>query len=269
MSKVFQFGLAALFVASLSVSADAATIVLLDPDTNDGSFESQYTGSNVTNVGAAVVTADWTVNGDPTTPRSGILGRPNTGTPSSAFDRIAASDLTEDGGGISLFADSSTDEGEVVSVTFNNLLGTNGYNVLQEGDVITYSVDINALENPEGTASTSFVTLGLDFGSGIVGAGTLAATDGYDGRSAGGATPFANDAHQTLTLMHTVTAADVLGGQLMVVGTLTALSGTDGGTNAYIDNFVASVNAVPEPSTIAILALAGISLVGVRTRRRS
>ncbi|YCM47069.1 PEP-CTERM sorting domain-containing protein (plasmid) [Verrucomicrobiaceae bacterium 227] len=251
---------AALLVAGILPSQ--AIITLVDPTTNDGSFESQYTGGNITDETTTTNSAgDWVLVTSGF--KAGILGRPNTGAPTSAFDNIAASHQSFTGGGISLFTD-NPGGGSTITATFANLLGTNGYDSLNIGDVISYSVDINALGAIGGqNNTTSNVTLSLDFGNGLVGGANLIA-DGVDGSTAG-ATPYANTAHETLSLMHTVTATDVAGGVLQVVATLNTPDAGSGGGNAYIDNIVVSVEPIPEPSSIALL---GFGLLGLLRRRR-
>jgi hypothetical protein len=232
-------------------------IILMDPTTNDGSFESRYTGSSLTDSTTTGFGAWQNITRTGVT-NSGILSRPgaNSGT---RFDTISASHLSDPAmGGVAAFAQ----EDATITFTSINLLGTNGY-AIQVGDTIEYSFDVNAQGALAGVSTTtSSASLGLDFGNGLVGSSVFL-PDALDGSNNGG-TPYTPGFHETFTLTHTVTAADVAGGSLQIVAGLNTSGG--GGTPTYMDNIFIHAISVPEPSSLAIMSLIGLGLT-IRRRR--
>ncbi|NQT41414.1 MAG: PEP-CTERM sorting domain-containing protein [Planctomycetes bacterium] len=201
----------------------ADRIALMDPQTNDGSFESN---TITTNHAPTTLPPVWTIT---ETGTGGVLG--------PGHDARFKSD-----GSRAMFSDSG-----ITTATSMDLLGTNGYDSVSEGDLFDWSFDFNSWGSDSGG------TLELDFGNGAVLLGT-GLSDGDIGT------------YHTISGTYTATAADAAGGQLVLLAHLNRGAG-----NAYADNVRLTViaAAVPEPSTfvLAVLGLLGLAWYGRRRRK--
>jgi len=196
-------------------------ITLMDPTTNDGSFE-----SNTINTNGAPTTLPpvWTVT-ETAGAVGGVLG-------------VTHNALFKTDGIDAMFCDNLT-----TTATSFNLLGTNGYTAVSEGDVFEWSFDFNSGNLNSGGA------MYLDFGNGpvLLGSGTEDNTN---------LVPY-----RTISGTYAATAADAAGSQLVVQATL-----TDVGANIYGDNILLSVTPIPEPSSLVLSALGLLGLLSWRRK---
>tara|TARA_B100000809_G_scaffold154910_1_gene152192 strand:+ start:120 stop:773 length:654 start_codon:yes stop_codon:yes gene_type:complete len=201
--------------AAFASSAQAAT-VLMDPTTNDGSFEGYVAGAPV-NWGNNHYEDIWA--------NSASIGEWHGGG-NASYKTDGNNTLVVNGG----------NSGTVTSVDLLANASTT-YTTVNVGDVFTYSWDYR----PNGTNKT--FKFEVDFGNGPV---------ELDSVTAAVATSY-----QTMTGTYTALAADATGGELAVVLSQEGHSWTD---NAQL-----SVEAVPEPTSMSLLALSGLALL--RRRR--
>ncbi len=138
MKKLITLMAVAGLVLALAPAAQAASIVLMDPTTNDGSFESQLGGGFERGPTTSGV---WTFSNDDAGP----------------WDNGGANGYMTDG--VCLFVANGGASG---TATSSDLLGTDGYNTVRAGDEFTYSYDYR----PNGTDQT--FKFEIDFGNGKV-----------------------------------------------------------------------------------------------------
>lgn len=224
--------LAGTFVGILGYNgmAVAATITLMSPTVNDGSFESV----NTSFFAPTSLTAWPTITNPGVAGSGGLLSNPpNNSVLAGAHGHEA------------LFADLNT-----TTATSINLLGTGGYMAVQAGDIFNWSFMVNSHR------AASFGTIQLDFGSGNIqtlGTGTAGDTD--------------LSTFLTISGSYTATATDAASGSLKVLfsTTVAVQSGAVYGDNVNLS--VESVASVPEPATLGLLAF-GLAALGVRRRTR-
>jgi len=207
-----------------------AGLILMNPTTNDGSFESN-TSFNAAPVSLPPV---WTITA--TGPNlGGLLSNPP--------DAVV---LAGANGSDALFADGPSPN--VTTATSFNLLG-GAYTAVSAGDVFTWSFMVNSWQ------ANGAGTLQLNFGGPLVTVGTGFAGDAD------------LSTFNTISGTYTATAADALGGQLKAVFSIA--TATDPGVkNVYGDNVQLSVEPLPEPGT-ALFGIACVGIAAFRRRRSS
>jgi hypothetical protein len=171
MKKIISILAIAGLVLALAPAAQAAT-VLMSPSVNDGSFEG-YTAGAPVNWGNNHYTGIWT--------NTAGIGQWNGSDPTYKTD-----------GNINLVVNGSSSG----TTTSDDILGTNGYNTVQAGDVFTYSWDYR----PNGTNQT--FKFEIDFGNGPVELDSVTAA--------------VASSYQTMSGTYTALAADASGGKLQV-----------------------------------------------------
>ena len=211
----------------LAGMAQAATITLIDPTTNDGSFESN------------TVTTNWA----PVT---------LTGSTVTGGSQAAVLDLTGhasqwgsanmDGNDVLHIADITTP----VTATFNDVLGTGGYTSVTAGDVFTWSFDIT------GKAAGATATVRIDFGNGPVFMGS-------------GVSDASVSTTETASGTYIAQAADASGGQVVFIGEI--LGAPSGDARTVGDNAQLSVDPIPEPASAMLLLLGLPLVIRRRGRR--
>ena len=199
------------------------SFVLMDPDVNDGSFESVFTGSGTVRV-----------DGNTTTNLGAVWIYANNGPNNNAgwFNN------TE----VIPYSDNDDYTNTVTSV---DILGTSGYTAVTAGDEYSWSFDVFARSNASNTGTNSFGSLSLSFDGGATWnlLGTLVDGDQQ------------ND-FDTLSGIYTATvqnATDSFSHGLMVRGSFADV--TDGaGNNANIrfDNVNLSVIPIALPAVLRI-----------------
>ena len=219
-----------LFLAA-GTAQSHAVLILMNPTTNDGSFESNTIGTNISPITLPPV---WTITTSGPNAGGLLANPPHTVT-------LAGAD-----GSDALFADGGSPN--VTTATSFNLLG-GAYTAVSAGDVFTWSFMVNSFK-ADGAG-----TLRLNFGGPLVTVGT----------------GFAGDADlstfNTISGTYTATAADALGGQLSAVFSIATATGP-GTVNVYGDNVQLSVEPVPEPASALLLLGSGAMLL-LRRRRAS
>ena len=134
--------------------------------------------------------------------------------------------------------------GVTTTATSSDLLLTGtGYTTVNVGDVFSWSFDYKP-----SSVSSQVIKFQIDFGNGLVELGSVTATSSGTGT---------NGYHEDFMGTYTALAADASGGQLDVVLSV--------GGHTFTDNAVLSVEAIPEPSSMSLLALGGLALL--RRRR--
>lgn len=217
----------------LSLRRVDGPIVLIDPTTNDGSFESlddngigdgsndhkmdagasEVVGSDATPGASGVFGGVWTVSHDGDAEQGGWL------------DRGPATPYASDGL-IGMFQDGGRRTTSLTTVA--SILGVHGYTTVREGDVFSFSFDHNG--ESAGTGTYSSLRLSFDGGSRFLTIGTGANTDGDE------------SAFQTTRGTYTATAADAT--SAATDGLLVQFVLIDANGNNWSDNVRLSVTPV-------------------------
>ena len=226
LKRMVSFAAVAGLVLAMGTAAQAA-IVLIDPTTNDGSFES-HTG---TTTWAPVTLTGSTVTGGS---QAAVLDL-NSHQPVWGSANMDGNDVLHIG-------DTTTP----VTATFFDVLGTGGYTSVTAGDVFTWSFDITS--QAAGAGATA--TVRIDFGNGPVFMGS-AVSDASVSTT------------ETASGTYTATAADASGGQVVFIG---EILGAPGDSRTLGDNAQLSVDPIPDPAS-AVLLLLGLPFVMRRRRR--
>jgi hypothetical protein len=238
---------AAVFLVPLAVFAFAAPaqaeLIWMSPTVNDGSFESW----------TSVLTSNWDNSEDKDARTSGVWEYGVTDNSGNAVGVDAgnlgalrpipsANDLRSDGS-IGFFCDPSNRKITLTSTPIALPVG------VAAGDTLSWSYDANALAAYN--AADSFMSLGIDFGSGVVN--------------------FSNDptldtvyAFETFSGNHVLTPQDVSGGTFSVEVVIHNIRNNTSG-RLFVDNI--NLSSVPEPSTLVLLLAGGLGLAMIRRRK--
>lgn len=217
MRRYFIAACAALLVGAFLFPPTAlatTTVTLMDPVTNDGSFESNPPpGGSGINL-SPVALAGWSIVS--TGPSAGgLLTRPPHNFTLQGAD-----------GADALFADGSIPNPNTTTATSVDLLG-GAYGAVAAGDEFTWSFKVDSWSaNSSGSLSLDFGSGPVLLGSGITGDTNLAS-------------------FTTISGTYTATAADAAGGQLEVVFSISTSGPTPNFVNVYGDDVRLSVEFEP------------------------
>ena len=224
-----------LAATAAAISAHAQALALINPSTNNGSFETPTTGK-----------VDFT----PTTSLNGTVPFwGNTGAAATDTGVDAGADITEDG---------ARGAFEAPGTGIFNLVTSRP---IATGDVYTLTFYGRSTANPANVAAdpllASFYTQAVPAAGTAYGYAPISAALGANTETLSNAAAFAQ-----YTLTYTATAADA--------GKDIGISLTNNGNNYNgLDNFVLNVTPAPEPSTYALMFVGMGGLVVVLRHRRS